>query len=198
MGMSKQMLAAMAAMAAAGLMGGAAQAQAPAGQDPKLTAAYDEMNCIYDGLTDEQAEMIFENYLNMDDKMTKQIDAAVDALQTSCGDTYGWTKGQHNLAEVIGRFGSMVDIALLDLEAAGMKNGDAMFDLWDSLPASDLQKLTDPDWVKDKTLGSRLKDSLVAAGVPNDDQSLESALVALEALTLANAAVRGWLTDKGL
>ena len=198
--MSKRVMTAIAGMGAAVAMwAGCALAQTPpAASQAAMDAVYTEMNCMYDGLSEDQRMMIFDNYFDPLDEEVKEIDTFMDKLQTSCAAKYGWSKDQRDMADGIALHGAVVDVAILDLMDAGLKDGEALFDVWDALPDDDIDHFIDETWYDDKPFNDRMKALLLAAGVPNDSLSIENALAVLESISLASTAQDIWLTAKGL
>lgn len=203
--MAKRVMAAIAGLAAVALLWtGPALAQTPpsssqaAANQAAMDAAYNEMNCMYDGLSEDQRMMIFDNYFDPIDDEVEEIDMFMDKLQASCAAKYGWGKDQRDMADGIALHGAVVDIAIVDLMDAGLKDGEALFNVWDALSDDDIDHFIDETWYEDKPFSDRMKALVIAAGVPNDALSIENALAVLESISLASTAQDIWLVAKGL
>jgi hypothetical protein len=198
--MSKRLMTAIAGLAVVTVLraGGALAQTPPAASQATIDAAYSEMNCIYDGLSEDQRMMIFDNYFDPLDEEIEEIDTFMAKLQVSCAARYSWSKDQSGMADGIALHGAVVDVAILDLMDAGLKDGEALFDVWEALPVDDVDHFIDETWYDDKPFNDRMTALLLSAGVPNDALSIENALAVLESISLASAAQDIWLTAKGL
>lgn len=176
------MLAACAAALALG--GGAAFAQ-------EDTDAFADMNCVYDALiADGSYELVAESYL-FDDLTDEELDtvaAIVDGATEDCAAEHSWIEDESALGLEFGVYGSVVDYLAEELLFAGVSEAtlDNVFVVIDGITEDDLTAFIETDWQADKAFVARHKAALVAAGIPDDDDLVMTAMDLMETSALAS------------
>lgn len=166
----------------AALLAVGAFACAPAfAQPPPDTAVLDKIYCVYDSLIDTgDYEVVAEAFL-YDDTSQKDVDTAqklVDDLAAKCAETHKLGAKKKSIIADIGIYGASADYLAEDLmmiDDASEETVQAIFALSDDMTDDEVMKLYDDSWRSDAAFAGKLKAALLAAGLPDNQETLESA-----------------------
>ena len=181
-----------AALGAAALLGGVAQAQEP------QPANADSMNCVYNALF-EDYELVAEAFLFEDlaEADVKQALALVEAAKKDCATKFKLTEGQVMSIGEIGVYASTVDYLYDELSFAGVSEDTilGLFDVYDGLSDADIETIFDPEWRSNVDFFNQVKGKLVAAGIPDNADAIDVSMAILELSAFTEEASYLFLLD---
>ena len=161
-------------------------------------AQQDELYCVHNDIANgSDFDLIAESYVFTDrsDEVSKKADAALAAAVGRCVAAYGWSDQKKTIAGEIGFYGAAVDYLTDDLFFDGVEEKviSKVMAILDTLSDAELDALFGGSWTKNEAMKARLVTALKAAGLPNDDYTLETGEYLLEASVFALDAVFKWL-----
>ncbi len=162
-----------------------------------------EIYCVYDllsqtGDTYEIAGVFVDP--DATEAAIESADAILSGAIEECMDAYPWNETMREYAAVIGIHGSVMDVVTANLADAGVSQEgiQAIFDVLDLLDEEDMAVFRSPDWLADRRFQKRINRSLIAAGVPNDNDVLDNSLLVIESAILTVDAILDWVLEDGM
>jgi hypothetical protein len=179
---------------AAGLCGAASAQQPPAGD------SLEEMYCVYESLILEtDYELVAEAFL-YDDAAEADKAAAkklVDDTAATCAAGHDMTTGQMSAMSEIGILGSAADYLADELMFEGVSETaiDGVFDVFYELSEDDQDSIYVGTWRDNPAVQGRIKSALLTKGVPDTENSIQTAYQILELSTMAMDSVMMFMLD---
>lgn len=180
-----------------------AMAQQPVDKTAEITltdAQTDEAYCVYDYLgTFADEDKLTNAYMagDPDSADYKEQIGMVDEGAASCGAEFKWSEDRKATASMMALYSTMGDVLDGRLAANGLteKDLDAVYNVADTMPASDIDIFLDGKWMTDKDLGLRTTKKLRDTGL-KDEAVITNAFYLLEAYIIATLLLDEWV--KGL
>jgi len=157
-----------------------------------------EMYCVQDALAgSDDAYDLTDVYLaasTADDETLEAAYAVLKKYLDVCAAKHRWGAEKSRLAETIGLHGAIVDVLVEDLSFDGAEDEDIekIFAETRKLPAGDIDKIRSSAWRTDDVVRERIAMRFSAAGLPDDDYFVESALELMEAAIAESTSVAQW------
>lgn len=187
------------AMVAAGVVtfgAGVAQAQPTLGAKDDTTGMF----CVYQALTSNDDYQTVAQVFLYDDTPEELIGRAAVLLNSTtseCAKTHMVTQSKAASMADMGLYGSVIDYLSGDLKKAGApaKALTRMFGVYDELSEEEHDKFFEADWRSDVEFTTKLRKGLIAAGVPKQDEAIDTALTMFEVSAMADQAIFTFLVD---
>jgi hypothetical protein len=167
------------------LIGAGVLAAAPAQAQELTPKQREEMYCVHDllkatgKLQDVVASYITES---LPESAYRAAGAAVESVERQCQAKYGWTPEQtgHGINVSVSRGATehLEDV----LEEAGVTAAmrEKAYAAGTGLAPDEQQKLLTGRWETDAALKAKLRKALAAAGVPDEDTTMQQAMLMME------------------
>lgn len=162
-----------------------------------------EIYCVYDMLSQSGEIYDIADVFIDPDASDDEIDGADAILNDAideCMRAYPWSDQVQEYAAAVGIHGSVIDVVTSDLAEAGLPEASiqAIFDVLDLLDEEDMERFRAPDWLGDRRFQKRVNRTLIAAGLPNEPDVLESSLLVMESSVLTVDAIVDWMLEADL
>lgn len=156
-------------------------------------AELEQMDCVYNGVSDDALMALaraYEGQADISEAMAKSVNTAHEA----CVGQHGWDEHRGTMAYEAAVAGAVVDILMNDLEDAGMASPDNLIGVWNDMADEDVAVLLVDGWRAKPDLVTRLRPTLISAGVPNSDAAVNKAMTVFEAVTYGSLLTEEWLS----
>jgi hypothetical protein len=179
---------------AAALIAFGLSAQAASAQLPQLSKADEKaILCISEGLTHEESVAVAYAEVNGDEDAVDIAEAAILKGGAACKATLRNDERRIELAGKVAIEQAIIDLAVVQLKADGMKNGGGIFDVWGKLSRKDQDYFLVDNAPDDQAFRVRMQPLLVKAGVPDKEQDIDGGLLVMECLSNMAAYYRTWI-----
>lgn len=191
-----------ATIAALGALGFAVMAAGPACAQANISEAQkQELYCVHNALiARNQTALVAESYLSETtaDGVRGAADNAINAAAAGCSRRHGWDDTARGLALAVGVMGSTADHIAGELKDAGVTDATItkVFDLMQGLSARDNELLFDGAWDDDRAFMARMRAKLIAAGVPDNAETIRMAVMILECSVIGSESAGAFIEER--
>lgn len=170
-----------------------------AGVGHAQSARPDGMDCVYLALGDDY-ELVAEVFL-YDDLSADEISESEELIETAkagCAAKHSYSRGQLQAVGDLGVLASAIDYLSEELLFSGLNVAtvDGVLDAYDALTDDDVDAILERDWRSDAAFYGRLKTKMTGAGIPDEADLMEIAMMILDVAALSEEATFLFMIDE--
>jgi len=154
-----------------------------------------EIFCLHDELLAESEPYYLVVQAFLYGKDVDEAEAATTKAVEACAATYKWDAAKRKLGRRAGEASATVNYLIEELYAEGAKDEhiQTLERMMRKLPVKDLNRFLDEGWLEDAEFIERINARLVAEKFPGEDNTLETARLAIEANVALTESTWEWV-----